>query len=392
MTMPSSRIEREFLKFQEVSPSEVAVKTLAVDDRFIVQFCDTVTDATVLNAATTGLAADVDHKEGQYSIEWDKVLHASLTTAGVTFAPSSLNLSRYSDGKLKYWIYISDLTNVASCSIVIGTSETHNLVFTTLDSALSAGWNELSHDVDSPTSTTGNGCIWGDIDYVAVYVTFDVAANALADMRLDAISVSNPVRVSLDGATITTTGAVTVADGAAVTLGAKADAKSTATDTTPVTAMQVLKEISYMEQNPASRAVTNAGTFAVQAACTNAGTFAVQSAPAAATSGGADTLFDSDADNTAQAIKGAAGQLYKLDVYNSNAAVAFVQLFDLAVGDVTVGVTAPKYVIYVPAQGAATIDFDMPMAFATAISYACATTATGAGDPTVGLTLSACYK
>jgi hypothetical protein len=53
-----------------------------------------------------------------------------------------------------------------------------------------------------------------------------------------------------------TGGAMTVADGADVTLGAKADARSTATDTTAVTEMQVLKEISYMEQNPASRAVT----------------------------------------------------------------------------------------------------------------------------------------
>lgn len=51
-------------------------------------------------------------------------------------------------------------------------------------------------------------------------------------------------------------GAVTVADGADVTLGAKADAKNTATDATAITVMQVLKEISYMEQNPASRAVT----------------------------------------------------------------------------------------------------------------------------------------
>jgi len=49
------------------------------------------------------------------------------------------------------------------------------------------------------------------------------------------------------------------ADGSLVTLGAKADAKSMATDTTAVTIMQVLKEISYMEQNPATQAVT--GTF-----------------------------------------------------------------------------------------------------------------------------------
>jgi hypothetical protein len=54
--------------------------------------------------------------------------------------------------------------------------------------------------------------------------------------------------------------ASTVADGADVTLGAKADAKSTATDTTAVSIMSVLKEISYMEQTPASRAVTFTGS------------------------------------------------------------------------------------------------------------------------------------
>lgn len=47
------------------------------------------------------------------------------------------------------------------------------------------------------------------------------------------------------------------ADGDLATIGAKADAKSTATDTTAVSVMQVLKEISAMEQAPASRAITN---------------------------------------------------------------------------------------------------------------------------------------
>ncbi len=60
------------------------------------------------------------------------------------------------------------------------------------------------------------------------------------------------------------------ADGANVTLGAKADAKSTATDTTPITVMSVLKQISASAQAPPSQAVTNAGTFAVQAAVTAA--------------------------------------------------------------------------------------------------------------------------
>lgn len=68
---------------------------------------------------------------------------------------------------------------------------------------------------------------------------------------------------------------VSEADGANVTLGAKADAKSTATDTTPITIMSVLKQVSASIQAAAtslagtltvgSHNVTNAGTFAVQA-------------------------------------------------------------------------------------------------------------------------------
>ena len=71
---------------------------------------------------------------------------------------------------------------------------------------------------------------------------------------------SSKVNVNISSGSIANTSfASTIADGASVTLGAKADARSTATDTTAVTIMQVLKEISFMEQNPASRAVT--GTF-----------------------------------------------------------------------------------------------------------------------------------
>lgn len=51
-----------------------------------------------------------------------------------------------------------------------------------------------------------------------------------------------------------------VADGANVTLGSKADAKSTATDTTAVTAMQVLKQISASVQAPPTQAVTFTGS------------------------------------------------------------------------------------------------------------------------------------
>lgn len=89
---------------------------------------------------------------------------------------------------------------------------------------------------------------------------------------------------AVTGTFFQTTQPVSIADGSEVTLGAKADAKNAATDSTAVSIMSVLKEISSLEQAPASRAVTNGGTFAVQVtsapstAVTNAGTFAVQEA------------------------------------------------------------------------------------------------------------------
>lgn len=76
--------------------------------------------------------------------------------------------------------------------------------------------------------------------------------------------------ITVQGIASGTAQAVSEADGANVTLGAKADAKSTATDTTAITAMQVLKQISASVQAPPSQAVTNAGTFAVQSASSTA--------------------------------------------------------------------------------------------------------------------------
>lgn len=93
-----------------------------------------------------------------------------------------------------------------------------------------------------------------------------LAANA--GVNIGEVSVSGTVTVGSHAVTNAGTFAAqaTEADGANATLGAKADAKSTATDTTAVSAMSVLKQISASVQAPPSQAVTNAGTFAVQAA------------------------------------------------------------------------------------------------------------------------------
>lgn len=71
-----------------------------------------------------------------------------------------------------------------------------------------------------------------------------------------------------------------LADGSVVTLGAKTDAKSTATDATSITVMQVLKEMSFMLQTPAALpsnqsvniAQVNGGTVATGSGAMNAQT------------------------------------------------------------------------------------------------------------------------
>ncbi len=84
---------------------------------------------------------------------------------------------------------------------------------------------------------------------------------------------STSVVLASDQATIP----VSVVDGADVTIGAKADAKNTATDTTAVSVMSVLKQISASVQAPPSQAVTNTGTFVVQNTPATVSTSAVTS-------------------------------------------------------------------------------------------------------------------
>jgi len=110
----------------------------------------------------------------------------------------------------------------------------------------------LSTDLAGNLRTTGT--FTGTITGAVTIASGGVASGAIASGAIAAGAIVSGAAVS--GA---------FADGAIVTLGSKTDAKNSATDGTSVTIMQVLKEISAMEQAPASTPVTNVGTFAVQA-------------------------------------------------------------------------------------------------------------------------------
>jgi hypothetical protein len=80
----------------------------------------------------------------------------------------------------------------------------------------------------------------------------------------------NPFSIDLNGYQRTKVKALSgafaagaISDGADVVEGSKSDAKSTATDATAVSIMQVLKEISFMEQTPAVQPASQSGVWNV---------------------------------------------------------------------------------------------------------------------------------
>lgn len=141
-----------------------------------------------------------------------------------------------------------------------------------------------------------------------------------------------------------------IADGAIVTMGAKADAKSTATDTTPITQMQVLKQISASVQVPPSQAVTNAGTFAVQVtsapstAVTNAGTFATQLSQYTPSSGRLPVLADIN-NGSATATVGGTSNVALVSFVNADPCQSQVKItdpFSLTARGVIIAATSAK--------------------------------------------------
>lgn len=133
-----------------------------------------------------------------------------------------------------------------------------------------------------------------------------------------------------------------------------------------------------------SHAVTNAGTFAVQAA--QSGTWTVQPGNTAnttawlvndqpATSGGLSfsAVPVSAASNNKTQAKGSAGQLYSISAQNLNAAARYLKIFNNTSAGVTMGTTACDFQFIIPGNTAGAglvINFDKGIALGTGITYA----------------------
>lgn len=86
-------------------------------------------------------------------------------------------------------------------------------------------------------------------------------------------------------------------------------------------------------------------------------------------------------DNSVELVKGSDTLLHFIHVTNPDASEAFVQFFNAAAADdVTLGTTAPDFVVRVAATGAEVVPVPSPLSFPLGLCYAVATTPTGNTD------------
>lgn len=96
--------------------------------------------------------------------------------------------------------------------------------------------------------------------------------------------------------------------------------------------------------------------------------------------------------NSAVAIKASAGGLYMLQCGNTNASEAYVQIYNIASGSVTVGTSTPTLSIPIAATATGGFAMALPATFGTAMSAAATTTATGGSAPGTALDCNVAYE
>lgn len=97
---------------------------------------------------------------------------------------------------------------------------------------------------------------------------------------------------------------------------------------------------------------------------------------------------------TAVAVKASSTIVSYVQIDNSaNAAVTYVKLYNVAVGSVTVGTTAPDHIFYVPASVVKNFVFPDTVTFATALTVASVTAGGTAGTspPSTPITVRIAY-
>lgn len=148
---------------------------------------------TALGNDTVNLAGSAIRITGNYSLEFDKTDGAANKKYAGAYRSVDLNLTQnYIQvyDKLMWSAYLSALTNVDYSYIKLGTDSSNNHEWRYPDSSMAAGWNLCRVDVGAPTTTNGNGWNPASVKYMEVGIMFDAETNALADIKIDSVSLA----------------------------------------------------------------------------------------------------------------------------------------------------------------------------------------------------------
>lgn len=100
--------------------------------------------------------------------------------------------------------------------------------------------------------------------------------------------------------------------------------------------------------------------------------------------------FHAATSSTAQDV-GVDGRVTSLAGYainNGTGATCYLQVFDKALANVTVGTTAPDYVIQIPTTASANVGFSYPISFGAGMVIASTTSATGSSSCVMDVSLA----
>lgn len=111
-----------------------------------------------------------------------------------------------------------------------------------------------------------------------------------------------------------------------------------------------------------------------------------------ATSGGWSASLSSALSTTVVSVKSSAGTFGGYFIYNPNSSVAYVQVFNIASGSVTLNSSTPFLSFGIPATSGANLELSNGIAFSTAISVAATTTPTGSTANSSALVANFWYK
>lgn len=202
----------------------------------------------------------------------------------------------------------------------------------------------------------------------------NTGANATA-VKVDGSAATQPVNGTVAVSSITTS----VVPGAAATNLGKAEDAVHASGDTGVYALGTRQD------SPAATAGTS-GDYQGAAYGANGAQWTTLTP---STVGGL-SMYSGSVTNSPTSIKGSAGQLYGWYIYNPNATVAYVQIFDS--GSISLGTTVPVLSLGIPPGAGANVFSDTGFPFTNNIAYAVTTTRTGSTAPSSSVDTNFFFK